>query len=138
MVKGKAIICDLDGTLAILEGRGPFEYERCDTDLPSEAVVELLRAMGAAGHTVIFVSGREDSCREKTVSWINRLSLPSEKLFMRKTGDFRKDVIVKREIYEKEIKEHYNVCFVLEDRNQAVRMWRSLGLPCFQVAEGDF
>lgn len=129
MVKGKAIICDLDGTLAILEGRGPFEYERCDTDLPSEAVVELLRAMGAAGYTVIFVSGREDSCREKTVSWINRLSLPSEKLFMRKTGDFRKDVIVKREIYEKEIKEHYNVCFVLEDRNQAVRMWRSLGLP---------
>ena len=138
MVKGKAIICDLDGTLAILEGRGPFEYQRCDTDLPNEAVVELLRAMGAAGYTVIFVSGREDSCREMTVSWINCLSLPSEQLFMRKTGDFRKDVIVKREIYENAIKGNYNVRFVLEDRNQVVRMWRSLELTCFQVAEGDF
>ena len=138
MVKGKAIICDLDGTLAILEGRGPFEYQRCDTDLPNEAVVELLRAMGAAGYTVIFVSGREDSCREMTVSWINRLSLPSEQLFMRKTVDFRKDVIVKREIYENAIKGNYNVRFVLEDRNPVVRMWRSLELTCFQFAEGDF
>ena len=32
----------------------------------------------------------------------------------------------------------YNVHFVLDDRQQVVDMWRSLGLTVFQVAEGDF
>ena len=30
------------------------------------------------------------------------------------------------------------VRFVLDDRNSVVAMWRSLGLTCLQVAEGDF
>ena len=28
--------------------------------------------------------------------------------------------------------------FVVEDRDQVVKMWRSLGLTCFQCAKGDF
>lgn len=27
---------------------------------------------------------------------------------------------------------------VFDDRNSVVKMWRLLGLTCFQVAEGDF
>jgi hypothetical protein len=27
---------------------------------------------------------------------------------------------------------------ILDDRNQVVDMWRSIGLPCFQVAPGNF
>ena len=57
---------------------------------------------------------------------------------MRKTGDNRKDAIVKREIYETHIKDKYQVDYVLYDRNQVVEMWRSLGLTCLQVADGDF
>ena len=33
---------------------------------------------------------------------------------------------------------NYNVKFVLDDRNRVVEMWRSLGLTCLQVADGDF
>ena len=57
---------------------------------------------------------------------------------MRQAGDNRDDRIVKREIYEREIKGRYNVRFVLDDRNKVVALWRDLGLPCFQVADGDF
>jgi len=57
---------------------------------------------------------------------------------MRKTGDSRKDSIVKREIFEEHIKGKYRIQFVLDDRNQVVEMWRQLGLTCLQVAEGDF
>jgi hypothetical protein len=57
---------------------------------------------------------------------------------MRKRGDKRKDVIVKKEIYEKFIKDNYEVFFVLDDRDQTVKGWRDLGLKCFQVAEGNF
>jgi hypothetical protein len=57
---------------------------------------------------------------------------------MRKTGDHRKDYVVKKEIHRKLIKPKYEVLFVLEDRNQAVNMWRQEGLTCLQVAPGDF
>lgn len=57
---------------------------------------------------------------------------------MRPEGDIRKDSIVKREIFENYIRDYYNIQFVLDDRNQVVEMWRSLGLKCLQVQEGDF
>ncbi len=57
---------------------------------------------------------------------------------MRQEGDTRKDVLVKQEIYEREIKGRYNVLFVLDDRQQVVDGWRALGLTVFQVAPGDF
>jgi len=57
---------------------------------------------------------------------------------MRPTGDNRKDAIVKREIFDREIRDRYRILFVLDDRNQVVDMWRELGLTCLQVAPGDF
>jgi hypothetical protein len=57
---------------------------------------------------------------------------------MRVAGDHRKDSIVKQEIFENHIDGMFDVQFVLDDRDQVVTMWRSLGLQCFQVAEGNF
>ena len=57
---------------------------------------------------------------------------------MRKTGDNRKDCVVKREIFDAEIKDKYYIKFILDDRNQVVDMWRKMGLTCLQVADGDF
>lgn len=57
---------------------------------------------------------------------------------MRPENDYRKDTIIKREIYEKEILNKFNVLFVLDDRDCVVEQWRDMGLTCLQVAEGDF
>lgn len=57
---------------------------------------------------------------------------------MRPAGDSRKDAIVKREIFDQEIRDRWRVIGVFDDRQQVVRMWRALGLTVFQVAEGDF
>jgi hypothetical protein len=57
---------------------------------------------------------------------------------MRKSGDYRKDYEVKKEIYETYIKDKFNVLCVLDDRQSVVDMWRSLGLTCLQVNYGDF
>ena len=59
-------------------------------------------------------------------------------LFMRKQGDHRSDDEVKKDIYEKILKNLYTVELVIDDRNQVVNMWRDLGLSCWQVAPGDF
>ena len=136
----KAIIVDLDGTLCIHNGRGPFEYDKCDTDLPNTPVILVVDRFSnrVQNYHVIFLSGREDSCREKTVIWLSTQGFSGFHLYMRKTGDHRKDCIIKKEIFDAEIKDKYYVEFCLDDRKQVVDLWRSMGLTCLQVAEGNF
>lgn len=143
-----AVLCDLDGTLALIHNRSPYDASDCDIkDLPNIPVIETVKAMDAAGYKIIFCSGREDKYRPETVRFIEKhvkqLSMGEEwdveyQLFMRKTGDMRKDSIIKEEIYTNEIEGKYNVLMILDDRDQVVEFWRSKGLVCFQVAPGNF
>ena len=87
---------------------------------------------------IILLSGRPDDCREPTKQFLKKNKIPYDELFMRKSGDQRKDAIIKRELYEENIRDKYNVRFILDDRDQVVDMWRQLGLPCFQVNYGKF
>ena len=58
---------------------------------------------------------------------------------MRKEKDYRKDSIVKTEIYNEYIKDKYCVTAVFDDRDQVVNdCGRKLGLLCNQVWKGDF
>ncbi len=135
-----AVICDLDGTLALMNGRSPYDYDKCDTDLVNETIRNIVwQTTGLTNH-LIFISGREDSCKEKTIKWLKeKVQIHrTYDLHMRKTGDNRKDSIIKREIFDREIKDKYYVEFILDDRNQIVDMWREMGLTCLQVAEGNF
>jgi hypothetical protein len=59
-------------------------------------------------------------------------------LYMRPEGDMRKDAIVKLEIFDNEIRDNYDVQFALDDRNQVVEAYRSIGLTVLQVADGEF
>lgn len=137
--KPRAILVDIDGTVAVMSDRSPYDMSRVHLDEPNEAVIAAVRAMQAAGHTIIFCSGRTDDGRAATEAWLQtHVGVPHAGLFMRRTGDQRKDSVVKREIFEKELREHWHVVAVFDDRNQVVRMWRQLGLPVFQVAEGNF
>ena len=152
----EAVLCDLDGTLALIHGRSPYDASDCDLkDLPNHPVIQTILAHHNAGRKIIFCSGREDRFRPETMRFIEKychnicshgdcdnvgvdLGVIPYELFMRKTDDFRKDAIIKEEIYTGEIEGKYNVLCVLDDRNSVVSFWRSKGLACFQVAEGDF
>lgn len=136
----RAIICDLDGTLALLNDRSPYDAAKCDQDLLNEPVADIVRRYHAGGHRIIFLSGREDKFREPTVRFLEKY-LGTDfryELLMRKSGDMRKDAIIKEEILRAAILPHYHVDFCLDDRNQVVDMWRGLGLTCLQVDYGDF
>lgn len=134
-----AIVCDLDGTLAIHTARGPFELGKVYTDSVNEPVLRCIKEMQRAGNKIIFASGREDICRAETQKWLkDKCELNSFILYMRKTGDNRKDSIVKEEIYKNDILPEYYVSFVLDDRQQVVDALREMGLTVFQVAPGKF
>ncbi|RZU49952.1 putative kinase [Krasilnikovia cinnamomea] len=133
------VLVDIDGTVALMDGRGPFDWRRVGEDQPNQAVIEAVRAMHAAGNAIVFCSGRDAVCRAETEAWLALyVGVPYEALFMRPEGDNRKDSIVKREIFDTEIRDRWRVVGVFDDRQQVVRMWRELGLTVFQVAEGDF
>lgn len=144
-----AYLVDLDGTCAdhSENGRGHYEYSRVGEDRPIRDVIRVIVALVMAGHKIIFVSGREDSCRDITQAWILDYFLcfwchDDFDLHMRKTGDRRRDTIVKREIFDKYIRERKDVrvCGVFDDRNRVVKKtWREqLGLTVFHVADHDF
>lgn len=146
--KPDCIIVDVDGTVAHMgDRRGPFEWDKVDLDYPDEVIIGIIEdlyfhALHSGDYLeVIFVSGREgtETCIKKTLEWLGKHVMISDfSLLVRKEKDYRKDSIVKKEIYENSIAPYYNVRFVLDDRQQVVDMWRSLGLKCLQVAEGNF
>lgn len=132
-----AIICDIDGTLAKICDRSPYDYPRAIGDSVNEPVRDVLRRY-ADDVAIVLMSGRELSCWGVTREWLKMHKIPYNHLHMRRTGDNRKDSVVKEELYREYVEGIYNVLFVLDDRNQVVDLWRDLGLTCFQVAEGDF
>lgn len=144
----KAIICDLDGTLALMNGRNPYDATHCDNDLPNKPVIECVKALASKGYKLIFMSGREAKYCEPTVRFIEEKLRPQTlytstdyipyELFMRQTGDMRSDVIIKRELFMNNVFGRVYVEFCLDDRNTVVNGWRNLGLTVFQVAPGDF
>lgn len=135
----KAIMVDIDGTVALMGSRSPYDETRVHEDLPNHAVIATVRAMAAAGYRVLFCSGRTDACWQATHAWLTaHVDVPIESLLMRKAGDTRKDSVVKTEIFNKHIRDNYTVECVFDDRAQVVAAWRSLGLTVFAVAEGNF
>ena len=139
-VKPRALICGVDGTLAHIGDRGPYEHEKAIDDRLDGPVLRLLYLYAEFGaYTIIIVTGRTAAHRAVTESWLRQHQVPYDYLFTRADGDNRKDSIVKRELYEQHIGPYYAVDFVLDDRNSVVEMWRKeLGLDCFQVNDGDF
>lgn len=134
----KAIICDIDGTLALFGDNSPYDRD-FNQDVVSKEVREIVNIYHSTGTKVIIVSGRKNKYLEVTEKWLKDNSVNYDEIFMpRADNDMRKDYILKEEIYRNNIQGKYNVFFVLDDRSQVVRLWRDLGIKTLQVADGDF
>ncbi|GAB2858500.1 hypothetical protein GCM10022221_67500 [Actinocorallia aurea] len=140
----KAALVDIDGTVALRNGRNPYDWSRVREDLPNQPVIDTVDALHRAGHHIVFLSGRSEVCRADTSAWL-LANIPSVfehpancTLLMRPAADHRPDVDVKLHLFEEHVRRWYSVTAVLDDRQQVVDMWRSLGLTVLQVAPGDF
>lgn len=145
----KAIIVDIDGTLADVEHRVHHVQAKAknwrafndamDMDELNIWCAKLIDAMKAQSFDILFVTGRDEDYRDKTETWLKIYNINYDKLFMRASIDFRPDHEVKKEIYLKEIKQKWEVVFVVDDRLSVVEMWRKeLNLVCLQCDWGDF
>ena len=150
-----AFIFDLDNTLCdctprakkYLDEWGEKDWDNfylhCEEDYEIFDVCLVMNALAKQGFTILFVTGRRESCREATLQWLNDHGYGdlavSEHLFMRSAEDgHRPDYVTKMRNYNEHIKEKWHVIGVFEDRYECVRAWRDAGLTCFQVADGDY
>ncbi|QHJ78831.1 MAG: hypothetical protein [Caudoviricetes sp.] len=134
-----AVIFDLDGTLAEMNDRGPFEWDKVGTDTVRSQVAELFRMIRKTfpERVIITLSGRDGVCEQLTKDWLKDNVLESDVHIQRKPGDMRKDSIIKSEIFWRDIAPNYNVLYAVDDRQQVVDMWNSIGVQVWQVAQND-
>ncbi|MGW1289742.1 phosphatase domain-containing protein [Streptomyces sp. NPDC002586] len=134
-----AVMCDIDGTLALMDGRGPYDFARCGEDRLNAPVRHTLLAFRAAhGDRIVLLSGRSEDFRAQTEAWLARHAVPYDELRMRPSGDTRRDDIVKNELFDAHVRHRYNVRVSLDDRDRVVALWRRMGIPTWQVNYGDF
>jgi hypothetical protein len=154
-------IFDLDGTLALIHHRRHFVedgnrkwtefYAACIFDEPNMPVINTMNALCKWSDIWIF-SGRSDEVRKETVDWLG-INAPilmfgagsgfgsesRDRLIMRPAGDYTPDDKLKRWWYNNMLDvDKQRLVAAFDDRNRIVKMWRDLGVTCFQVAEGDF
>ena len=135
---------DLDGTLAHMTDRGPFEWNRVGEDTVDPILSFLLSNwLIQNNNRVVFMSGRDEVCRSETIKWITK-NVPNTRftpgstnceLFMRPTGSFEKDTVVKLRLFKEHVADRYNVLAVFDDRPSVVRMWHEIGLKVWSAGD---
>lgn len=137
--KKTAVIFDLDGTLANLNGRSPYHdgQAQCRDDLLHEHVAEIARMYERhSPHDVLIVSGRFEDYREQTEAWLDDHGILHQGLYMRPSGNTQPDTVIKLDIYREKIEPRYDIVLVFDDRPKVIRMWRDVGLNVADVGKG--
>jgi predicted kinase len=135
--KINAFCVDCDGTLSHKhKDRGIFDLTTSIKDIPIIPVITIVQALYKAGYPIIICSGREEKDRQVTEEFFKLHSVLFTDLFMRTTGDYRKDSIVKEEIYRSKIEPYYNVMGWIDDRIQVLNHFQTkLGIFTVDVRQ---
>ena len=147
------IIFDLDGTLALIDKRREvstkpngkldwgkfFNSTNIKLDEPNLPVIKMAQLFSEQGFNIVILSGRSNKTETATRSWLSENKVPFNKLIMRnsETDHFTLDWVLKKNMLDENL-DINDVFLVVDDRDRVVKLWRSLGLTTFQVAEGNF
>lgn len=151
----KTVIFDLDGTLADIETRRVisikengkmdwdifFDPNNISLDTPNRPVITIARLLKESGHRIVILSGRSKVTKDATRDWLKQFDVPFDVLKMRpnnKEFKFMPDDQLKKLWLDQLFPNTDDVLCVFDDRDKVVKMWRENGLPCLQVAEGNF
>lgn len=148
-MKKDIILCDLDGTIALVDHRrrhveGKSKdwkafHAACVHDEPNGVVIDILTCMrNSADVGIWIVSGRDDSVKAQTREWLQKHGVPYDMLVMRRHGDHTEDQTLKRSWLHDGTIPKERVFAVFDDRARVCAMWRQEGLTCLQVAPGEF
>jgi predicted secreted acid phosphatase len=147
--KPRAVIWDLDGTLADDRARAHFVeveegrtrdwesyFDAIEEDPPIAASIALLHALHKDGFRVIFLTGRPEYTRPQTERWLKANGLDEhDVLLMRPNGERRHAGEFKVEVVAK-LTEEYEILCAFEDRIDVAEHLRLGGVPVFLYGAG--
>lgn len=103
----KVAVIDLDGVVADVRHRLHFVenqpkdwngfFAACDQDPVLPQGLNLVTSL-AQEHHIVYLSGRPETCRESTLSWLSRVGAPPGELILRAVGDRRPARVTKVEL----------------------------------------
>lgn len=142
-MKRKAVIFDMDGTLADVRGirhhvvgtrRKNFDAFHAESvNVPPHAhVVNAAQVVDMLGHDVVVVTARKVQWARHTAMWLALNRVPSAAMFMRRDKDSRPDVEVKRDIL-RAVKKSWDVVAAWDDNPKIIALWESEGIPTVRV-----
>lgn len=159
---GEAIVVDIDGCITDNSLMIPFptgnarkdrdkfyrqvkyyDMWKCDKIKPLMPVINLVYALRMNENiTPIFITAREDTCngkiRKNTLDFLREhigFGIQNSQLLMREENDLRPNYEVKQDLYNKYVKDRFNVLFALDDEENNVEMFRKNGVLALHVKD---
>lgn len=136
--KPACVVVDIDGTLAHMEFRSPYDWHRVGEDIVDKATKSLLWDLHRSQDTkIIICTGRDAICLSETEKWLQDNNIPYDGIFIRPAKDQRPDWVVKEEMWRTITKTFY-IEYMVDDRLQVVRRARALGFKVMNVEYNNF
>ena len=133
-----AVIFDLDGCLCdtssiihLVTGdeKDFHAFHAASADCPPNAdVLAALREDHSKGLAILVVTSREFIWRDTTLEWLARHDIPYDGLYLRIVGDYRKDTVIKGEIWEHLIEDGYAPIAAWDDKHEVLDLWAERGV----------
>jgi hypothetical protein len=144
-IRPTASIADMDGTLVNISSarhhvmKNPKDFDAfhaASIDCPPhpEAIQWCIERQ-LLGDTILVVTARMEKWCDLSSRWLYRDLVPVlpdprrwDGPFMRRDGDIRPDIAIKREIY-RYLKRHYDIRAAIDDNPAIVGLWTEIGIP---------
>jgi FMN phosphatase YigB (HAD superfamily) len=145
----KAAIFDMDGTLCdisplryLVNPKHPNFPGKKDWDAfhggaidcaPIPQALEEHRRAVEEGLKILIVTARRDMWSMATLLWLREHDIHHDALYMRRSLDFRKDYIVKGEIFKRILRDGYQPVRAVDDNPNVIRLWNELHLETIVI-----
>lgn len=133
-----AAIFDLDGCLCDTseiehlvtgEEKDFHAFHAASADAPpNDEVLADLRQEKAAGRAIVIVTSREFIWRDTTLDWLARHEIPYDGLYLRIVGDYRKDTVVKNEMWDDVVTDGFQPVAAWDDKPEVLDLWAERGV----------
>lgn len=135
-----AIVFDIDGTLADVADLAQRHLTARTKDFdafhrasefakPHEWVARAARSAYEDGTAVLIVTARMSDYLDLTVRWLMANWIQFDRIYMRASGDFRKDRQVKTEIIRQIRQDGFQIIHAWDDSPQIIELWGELNVP---------
>lgn len=140
----KVVLCDLDRTVADNRNRKHLDplknpnsswskyAQGCLTDIPIVATTTILEALYPR-FLIYFISGRDDSSYDQTVSWLRAYDIKYDSLVLRAPTDERTNVSIKVDYIKRVRSLDLDPVMLIDDLQEVCEAVETLGVPTFQV-----